>query len=135
MSERIMVGPSDVRYEEDTGFIYVTHVGELDGPLAKELLAACRKFVTDPDGPVFMLADDRRATGMTSDARKTFSDSPPVGGTLYLAVFGGSFAFRVVCNLVFKAMTFSSTQLVGVMVSDEAEARAWLNKKRSALAA
>lgn len=129
MSNSIAVGPHEVRYEPDTGFVFVRHEGVLEAADAPALLDACAKFAR-PGEPVFMLADDRRATGITPEARRILSSSGNVGDRLYLAIFGGNFAFRAIANLVFKAMTISSKKMIAVMVSDEAEAREWLVKQQ-----
>lgn len=131
MSDDIVIGESVVRYEPDTGFIFVAQVGTFDEATAPLLLEAVRRF-TKPNTPTFLIADGRRGTGISSEARKIFTQSDAMGERLYLAVYGASFAFRVIVNLVFKAVSFtSSDQLIAVMVSDEAEARAWLTKKKS----
>lgn len=129
--DRITIGSSEVRYERDTGLIYAEMVGDLDGALATGILEGCRAFA-EANGPVFVIADARRAGGIAADARKALLESPSVGSTLHVAVFGGSFTVRVVWKLLFKAVAFTDHDFVGTIVDDEAEARAWLRRKRTA---
>ena len=53
--------------------------------------------------PVFILANQRGATNITAGARKRFAHAQ-LRGELYFASFGASFTFRVLSNLVTKAV-------------------------------
>ena len=118
------------RYEPDTGFIYTAINGTMDEADALEFIAHYDKDIP-PGEPCFMIADDRRATNMTAGARKAFAKlwKP---ADVYLAAFGPSFAYRAVLNLCLKGMPLVMPQFTGIVVADEAAARAWLHEKKRA---
>lgn len=131
MSEDTMIGESVIRYEPDTGFIFVAQVGEVDAARAAELLEAVRQMRGSASA-VYMITDGRRGTGINAEARKVFSRGEPIPAHIYVAMFGATFGFRAIVNLVFKAISFISDQVTPVMVANEAEAREWLTKKKAA---
>ncbi|HVJ93831.1 MAG TPA: hypothetical protein VM580_28775 [Labilithrix sp.] len=135
MGEKKSVGPHQLWYEEETGFVCFVHNGTLNEHELEELgefVNSCRARV--PGEALFLLADDRKATGVSHDARKSIATSPSFHvGTTYVGIFGASFALRVVLNLFFKAIALSSSPSATMFAADdEAEARAWLAQQKRA---
>ena len=143
MSERRKFGAHEFSFEADTGFISLVLNGRLVSAEVTELIRLILETwsTRGTNEPWFMMADCRRATGMSNDARKVFAEGwpatvrPPAS---YTVVYGASFAIRVLVTLLDKATTFVALRdgapAVGVLnvVDTEAEARAWLaEKKRS----
>ena len=132
MNQKHSVGPHEVEFEHDTGFIVMRQSGELTAEHAKQITAHFVGLGLD-DKPTFLLIDNRNATGMTPEARKAFGESKVsrAGQKSYLGIFGGTFAFRVMANLVMTAMKLAGQDFVGTMAADEAAARAWLTKQKA----
>ncbi|HVJ92663.1 MAG TPA: hypothetical protein VM580_22840, partial [Labilithrix sp.] len=112
MYERKQIGPHTLWFEPDNDFIVVVQVGKLDAAHASELTSFVReRAALKGRAPMYMLADHRQATGITSEARKVFStpSSDLPSFEFNVATFGASFAMRTVVNLLFKA-----TKLAGI---------------------
>ena len=69
---------------------------------------------------------------MTSEARQVIAKTGFVSGEAYVAVFGAPFAYRVILNLVFRAVALSTDKMKAIAIVDEGEARAWLTEKKRA---
>ncbi|HVJ92705.1 MAG TPA: hypothetical protein VM580_23050 [Labilithrix sp.] len=137
MFRQSKVGPHEVWLEPETGFIRLVHVGLIEENHARELSAI---FVNSTSGePIFIIADARRATGVTSQARRAITnDGAGWGDTPFLmAVFGAPLPVRIVNNLIFKALPLiaPSSRATMVSVATEGDARAWLTEKKAALQA
>ncbi|HVJ88876.1 MAG TPA: STAS/SEC14 domain-containing protein [Labilithrix sp.] len=135
MTERKKFGPHQLWYEPDTGFICVVQVGTMGEEEARELVDfVLEQAAQTPGEPTFTLTDNRRATGLTSGARKVMTTSRQADTFEgYIAMFGTSFAMRAVTNLLFKAVAFAGVSKLTVNAfSTEAEARAWLTEHRLA---
>ena len=88
---------------------------------------------SNPADPIYILADSRKAGSVNAEARRILADTSVARQTSCIAVFGASFATRVVFNLLMKAVSLSSSVKVSsIAVASEAEARAWLAEKRLA---
>lgn len=83
-----------------------------------------------------LLIDQRNQEGMTPEARKAVPDlvNPvPYRGTV---MFGGSFAMRTLGQMLMKLHNLTNgADNPTVFLKDEAEARAWIDKRRRELAA
>lgn len=86
---------------------------------------------------VFMLVDSRLNGGMSAEARKaaaTLFHWVPFRGS---AIIGGAFAMRTVGQLLMKVITALSSRTKDnptVFLDTDAEARAWLEERRRAVA-
>jgi len=132
-AERERIGKQEVWFDDSSGFIYLIHTGTLDADEARVLNERVASYVNThtPGEPPFMLVDNRRATGFTGEARKIMSSAPTLRDEVYVALFGASFAIRAVLNLLFRAVTLSSSsKSVVTALPTEAEAREWLTEQR-----
>jgi len=121
---------SGVRYEADTGFLYVFHEqGPVDKAAALSIIEDFEKYAR-PNEPAFILTDQRNATTITADARKAIAALPLPRGAFF-AGFGASFTVRVLNSLLARGLAFLSP-VVATYWSTEEEARAWLAEKRHA---
>ena len=118
----------EFRHESETGFLYFVHNGTMTSQDATTMLSFYKEQVSAGDAG-FIIADNRKAKTITSEARKVCVNAG-LPGEIYLALFGGSFAFRGVAQLLFSAMKMTTGSFEGTAVVDEAEARAWLTEKR-----
>ena len=86
---------------------------------------------------ILALADASRLGSMPADARKLASRSEATQRLRGIAIYGTSYAKRVVLLLVTKAFALlkGSDSLPIVSLATEAEARAWLAERRKALLA
>jgi hypothetical protein len=110
-------------------------VGELDGPT---MALAMRQLIDWSRGRpyVLVLTDLSRVTGLSASARRELiihgHKLPPRA----LAVFGGTFAVRVVTELLERASSLLGSQNRWAHhFDDEASARAWLVEMRAKLGA
>ncbi|HVJ91141.1 MAG TPA: hypothetical protein VM580_15165, partial [Labilithrix sp.] len=105
----------EICIEPETHFICVTLLGRIQKAdalmLMQTITAHVSNFQEKPD-PYYILVDIRRANSLTADARKAFADSAntsPKTRSLQnarrIAVFGGSFAFRTLTQLILKALS------------------------------
>jgi len=118
------------RFEEDTGFIVARTNGIITGPDAVSYIARYKNDV--PAGEAgFMLCDNRKATGNSSEARKIFAnDWDP--GEVYMAVYGSPFSYHGLVNLFMAGLKLVRPLITGKSFATEAEARAWLTDQRNA---
>ncbi|HVJ92558.1 MAG TPA: hypothetical protein VM580_22305 [Labilithrix sp.] len=136
MTDERSIGPHEISYEADTGFIVFSMHGALEARHAQELRKITLEYETGyfPGKPGFTLVDCRKATGVTGEARKVLAEQgkeEPYES--YLALYGGSFAFRAVINLVLKAVRLAgSAKLVAAAIGSEEEARTWLREQKRA---
>lgn len=129
---RFEVGPHRVEYEESTGFLKMTQNGVLEGGHADQIGEIFGKFTAGRNG-IFVLADNTGAKGITPEARKRFGQKRTIvsaDSTTYIAIFGSSFAFRAIANLVMTAIRLTGLNLNGTTAASESEARAWLEEKK-----
>ena len=126
------IGPHEIWFEPDTGFIGVVQVGTLDGAHATSMVEHLAEYAKRSGGATFVIGDDRRAMGLTREARSVFVSSDVVRSECHVALFGASFAFRAVVNLFVKALTLTGSKFVIHAEADEAKARAWLAEQRRA---
>lgn len=119
----IKIGKHTVRYEPETGFICVAHVGDMSFEDTMALKDAFERL-SQPGKPVFTIADATQATGTSPEARKAFTTGSEA--KYYLASFGANFAYRAIMNLLFKAISLKMKNFVTHAFGTEAEAREWL---------
>jgi hypothetical protein len=85
---------------------------------------------------VFLLVDQQKQTGISPEARKVIPEIAswvPYRGT---AIYGGSFAMRVVSEMLMKMINLvRGMDNPTVFPKLEAEARAFIDKRRKELAA
>ncbi|HVJ93277.1 MAG TPA: hypothetical protein VM580_25925 [Labilithrix sp.] len=128
MNDVTRISKHEVRYEADTGFIYIVSNGALNADELRVLTSTLAEYAarSGPDEPAFILADGRKSTGLTTDARKAMTTGP-TSFRAYVAAFGVSVPVRVVLNLVMKAVAMIGRDNVVLrFVSDITEAREWL---------
>ncbi|HVJ89712.1 MAG TPA: hypothetical protein VM580_07890 [Labilithrix sp.] len=127
-------GQSEIWYEPDTGFTYVVQVGQPNREETIEMCARLTEFSQKSGEPIFLLADERGATGFGSVSGVTgvLASTEVLRQECYAALFGGSFAFRVILTLMAKGLAASGSPVVVTLPSDEAAARTWLTEMRSA---
>lgn len=138
MGNEASVKQVEVWYEAATGFIVVAYPpGIMDKTAAVRLGDLLNPLLVETTGrgeAVFVLINQRHATGMSMDARKVLAEAGrtqlPMLKQAYVASFGGSVAFRVLANLIIRL--FGSKRLQVRMESDEETARAWLTTQRRA---
>ena len=135
--ERTSAGQHEVRYDHRTGFIHVVHVGMMDGEEARRVNDAAIRYgaYTPANVPSYVIADNTRAGGMTSEARKLLAARAGMHEEAYVVLFGASFVVRVMMNLLMKAQSLTSPKLQANAVATEAEALAWLNDRKQAFQA
>ncbi|HVJ90406.1 MAG TPA: hypothetical protein VM580_11440 [Labilithrix sp.] len=138
MVDELVVGAHTLGYEPETGLVRMVHVGLMNADemrgIADKIAEYARTY--HPGRATFFLVDNRRAAGITSDARRVMSLSPVLQDEMYCALFGASFAVRTVINMVFKAVTIAtSSKSVVVALASEDDARAWLTDRKLAYGA
>ena len=125
------IGAHDIWHEPDTGFVFFVHNGVINLAEARELVA----YLVEKSGgePIFFLADDRKATGYTPEARTVLATSELIPIGVYVAVFGAPLVVRVVINLLEKAArVVPGAKVLAYAGLEEASARAWLSERRQA---
>ncbi|HVJ88761.1 MAG TPA: hypothetical protein VM580_03090 [Labilithrix sp.] len=128
----------ELRYEPETGFFCFAYPpGEVKEEYAVALVEGILKLVPAhcaPGEPMFILIDERYSTGVSREARWVLADAvrtkPYPRG--FIALYGGSFAFRTFSNLFVKALMLVSGKLITRAEADEAGARAWLTQQKRA---
>ncbi|HVJ93909.1 MAG TPA: STAS/SEC14 domain-containing protein [Labilithrix sp.] len=138
MTNEIQIGEHSVCFESDTGFSVLRCRGKVDESEAIAINDAVIKNYLERVGrgqSFFCLVDVRHLTSVTPEARRAIANGGRMGERACVAVVGGSFAIRVLLNLILKAMLLASDQLVAVAVPEEDEARAWLAERRRAFLA
>lgn len=106
---------------------------------ARELYARSSAFAVR-NGYSLMLTDLTRSTGISPEARRFVTDQvrgedrSTVRNLTANANFGASLPVRAVTTLYYSAMKIvSKTEMPMIIVKTEAEARAWLEKRRAAI--
>ena len=129
MSERRRVGQHELWREPETGFLYLVNEGMMNEEEAAGVLEAMRALTTDlaPNDPVFFIADNRKATGFTSGARKVLANGSGNRGESRIAIFGVAFVYGAALKLLLKTISVVARNAMTVnIVANEAEARTWL---------
>ncbi|XXX74419.1 STAS/SEC14 domain-containing protein [Sorangium sp. So ce134] len=131
-------GPADARlsiHEDPEGFLYTTVEGDLSDDMAREIAAACKRL-SDGGREVLVLSDTRRIGTILPSARKVMASEMRAVRFDAIAIFGASFAVRVVSTLAAKSVQILTHQSYPVhFFETEADARAWLLAQRDALRA
>ena len=97
MNESTKMGPHEVRFEADTGFIFVIQDGVLDAGEATLLSKAVKTYGDrSPGEPVFVLADGRKSTGVSREARQVVATGESSLDEAFVALFGTPLAIRVI---------------------------------------
>ena len=133
MQEKTTFGAHEIWREADTGLICLSHVGLMTEPevaVHVDFLLTHQK----PSEPGFLLADNRRATGITREGRALLATGrvrTEFEG--YVAQFGAPLGVRALVSLMFKAMQVAVPIKIKLSIfATEAEARAWLIERRRA---
>jgi len=135
MGEKRYIGPHEIWFEAETGFVVIVQCGRVEEEHAQELAETFAAYRRNAQGePAFILSDSRRATGVSSEARRIFmKDSRWNDFEGYLVVIGASFLMRTLSNMLFKAAEVSSrSKLTAICVATEEEGRAWLSEQQRA---
>ena len=72
------IGQHEICYEPDTGFTFFVQVGQINRAEAVEMAALVSEYTESSGEPIFMLADDRKAAGVDSEARSVFAANKAV---------------------------------------------------------
>ncbi|WP_437722079.1 STAS/SEC14 domain-containing protein [Sorangium sp. So ce861] len=129
-------GPEAARLtlrEDLDGLLCTVVEGDLSDDMAREIAAAC-KSLSDSGREVLVLSDTRRIGTILPSARKVMASEMRAVRFDAIALFGASFAVRVVSTLAAKSVQILTQQSYPVQFFEtEAEARAWLLAQRDAL--
>ncbi|WP_437314795.1 STAS/SEC14 domain-containing protein [Sorangium sp. So ce385] len=129
-------GPEAARLtlrEDPDGLLCTVVEGDLSDDMAREIAAAC-KGLSDSGREVLVLSDTRRIGTISPSARKVMASEMRAVRFDAIALFGASFAVRVVSTLAAKSVQILTQQSYPVQFFEtEAEARAWLLAQRDAL--
>ena len=120
---------------ESAGTIFFRISGDIaESHIAIFLDAVGRICDANATGHVFCLVDLGGLGSMSSTARKLMARTPLKPENKGMAVFGASFLQRVMVGLVEKATTLVQRNVPPLVFFDsEAEARAWIERRRSKL--
>jgi hypothetical protein len=113
--------------------VVLVYAGRLTLDNAKVVRAQVEEVIRR-EGRCYLFADMSGLTGMAPEARHFFSawGSGPGHHMSGAAIYGASFAMRVLTTLVLKAIRFlGNSTLELVFVADEAAARRWLTARRA----
>jgi hypothetical protein len=126
-------GGSYVRFEPPDVCFFVL-VGYLTDDETRRMSAELSEHARRV-GHIFVIADARRATGMSPGARRIRAKSTLETNIVASAIFGASFHIRVIATLILKVRSIMKKHAIPVaMLETEAEARAWLEEQRNAAA-
>ena len=118
------------RFVGDVDAATITRIAEEQNRLFEQQLPGGRDYI-------LALADVSAIRRVTTDARETFRNIAPSINVYGIAIVGASFHIRVVATLVTRAANLltNRTQRNPVcFFGTEAEARAWLAKRRAIVA-
>ncbi|WP_044966417.1 MULTISPECIES: STAS/SEC14 domain-containing protein [Sorangium] len=121
--------------EDAEGILCTAIEGDISDDTARAIAAACRRL-SESGRAVLVLSDARRTGTISASARKVMAEE--LRGVRFdaIAVFGASFAVRVVSTLAAKSVQILTRQSYPVeFFETEGEARAWLLSQRDALRA
>ena len=131
---------SSVVYEPPDLYI-TTFVGDIDAAdlmrIADEQNRLFEQQLPGGRDYILVLADVSAIGRITADARKTFANLAPSVKVCGTAIIGASFPIRVIATLVNKAANLLANRAQSNPVcffGTEAEARAWLAKRRAIVA-
>ncbi|WP_437606671.1 STAS/SEC14 domain-containing protein [Sorangium sp. So ce834] len=128
-------GPEAARLtlrEDPDGLLCTVVEGDLSDDMAREIAAACQSL-SDSGREVLVLSDTRRIGTISPSARKVMASEMRAVRFDAIALFGASFAVRVVSTLAAKSVQILTQQSYPVQFFEtEAEARAWLLAQRDA---
>jgi hypothetical protein len=131
--EKRTYGKQVVTFEEDV--VHLRWVGEFTGEEISGVLDDLYRLAETRT--VFFLVDMAEGKGVSYEARRAllkYNDRKPYGGTV---LYNASFTTKVLANLMANATNLLRRREVRqemVFVKDEAEARAWLQRRREELA-
>ncbi|HVJ88870.1 MAG TPA: hypothetical protein VM580_03640 [Labilithrix sp.] len=129
------IGPHEVWFEPEAGFVGSIQNGRLEEEHATELVAYFSTHSNDGDGSTFLILDARKATGHSADARNVFMGSEVLRKDFHVAMFGPSFALRSFINVITKGLVLTGYKISMHAAADEESARAWLRGERRAYVA
>jgi hypothetical protein len=121
--------------EDAEGILCTAIDGDISDETARAIAAACRRL-SDSGRQVLVLSDARRTGTISASARKVMAEELRNVRFDAIALFGASFAVRVVSTLAAKTVQLLSRQSYPVeFFETEGEARAWLLAQRDTLRA
>jgi len=131
--KRHKIGQHEMWYEPDTGLTFIVQIGQPNREETVEMCARLTEYSANSGEPVFLIADERKATGFgsVSGVAGVLSSTEVLRRECYVALFGGAFAFRVVCTLVARGLAAAGSPVVVTLPTDEAAARSWLTERRN----
>ena len=135
MTETSANGTHEMRREADTSFICIVQNGVLDDTGATWMIKTMEELLsaTPDDKLLYVLVDVRKATGMTSGARKAFVQSSTTDHKAFVAIHGVSFVFGAALQLFSKTLSLLVANCPTLQIADnETKARAWLLEQKSA---
>src|SRR5689334_14651378 len=111
MTESRKRGSHEVRYESDTGYIFVSQDGVMEGDDAR-FVSKTVKVYSDrtPGDPVFILCDASKANGVTREARQVVGAGEDALDEAFVALFGASLPTRTIFNLIMKAVALTTSK-------------------------
>ncbi len=121
--------------EDSEGFLCTVVEGDLSDEMARAIAAECKRL-SDSGREVLVLCDTHRTGTISPSARKVMANEMRAVRFDAIAIFGASFAVRVISTLAAKSVQILTQQSYPVHFFDtEAEARAWLLAQRHAVRA
>ena len=121
--------------EDAEGILCTAIDGDISDETARAIAAACRRL-SDSGRQVLVLSDARRTGTISASARKVMAEELRNVRFDAIALFGASFAVRVVSTLAAKTVQLLTRQSYPVeFFETEGEARAWLLAQRDTLRA
>ncbi|WP_437276295.1 STAS/SEC14 domain-containing protein [Sorangium sp. So ce375] len=121
--------------EDAEGILCTAIEGDISDDTARAIAAACRRL-SDSGRQVLVLSDARGMGTISASARKVMAEELRNVRFDAIALFGASFAVRVVSTLAAKTVQLLTRQSYPVeFFETEGEARAWLLAQRDTLRA
>lgn len=132
-AKTLQIGPSSITYEPpDT--LYVVASGHVDGAIANRLIEQLVEWSSNKPY-VLLVVNVGGFLSFSTEARKILASNGHRLPPRVLALFGGSFATRVVLDLLDRASwLLGSRNRLAKHWPDEKSARAWANEMRLVLA-
>ena len=134
MGEVTKIGATEIRYEEDMGFVHLILGGRADEEQATAIVDTLSRYADlgSSDSVLFILCNMRNAQPSTTKARHVFATRYP-RCAMYVAVYGASLVLRATYKLLVTSFSLtSSRKFFTDAVANEADARAWLTEQRRA---
>ena len=124
--------PPRFQLDEEEHWIRLVPYGTSDGPEMAAFMDRVKHY--SAGRPYFqMLVDLREGSGASPEARRIAAEAMREMPPRDIAFFGGSFANRMLANLILRAIELlGSAPMKHVFAATEEEAVHWLNERRDA---